>query len=78
MKRKIFILMHTHWDREWYFTKDETKVFLLNHMKEVINFLEKNKECIYILDGQSVMIEDFLEFAPNWENRLETLIKKVL
>ena len=75
MKRKIFILMHTHWDREWYFTKDETKVFLLNHMKEVINFLEKNKECIYILDGQSVMIEDFLEFAPNWENRLETLIK---
>lgn len=74
--RDIKILMHTHWDREWYFTKDETQVLLRNHMFEVIEFLEKNEEVIYILDGQSVMIDDFLEFSPKWRERLKNLVEK--
>lgn len=76
MKRDIQILMHTHWDREWYFTKDETKVLLRNHMQEVMEYLEKNPETIYILDGQSVMIDDYLELEPEAEERLRTLISK--
>ncbi len=76
MQRNICILMHTHWDREWYFTKDETKVLLSNHMKEVIEFLEENEDIIYILDGQSVMIDDFLQISPKWEKRLKKLSKK--
>jgi mannosylglycerate hydrolase len=66
--------MHTHWDREWYFTKDETQVLLRNHMQEVIEFLEENQDIIYILDGQSVMIDDFLEFTPEWEPRLKAVV----
>lgn len=75
MQRDIKILMHTHWDREWYFTKDETQVLLRNHLQEVIEYLEENKDIIYILDGQSVMLDDFLEFAPKWEQRLKRLIE---
>lgn len=75
MKRDIKILMHTHWDREWYFTKDETKVLLRNHMQEVIDYLEAHPEIIYILDGQSVMIDDYLELDPDQEPRLKQLIK---
>jgi mannosylglycerate hydrolase len=44
-------------------------------MQEVIEFLEDNKDIIYILDGQSVMIDDFLEFAPEWESRLKAVVK---
>lgn len=76
MSRDIKILMHTHWDREWYFTKAETQVLLRNHMFEVIEFLEKNEEIIYVLDGQSVMLDDFIEFAPKWKERTENLVKK--
>src|SRR5690554_1477304 len=76
MSRDIKILMHTHWDREWYFTKDETKVLLRNHMHEVMEFLEENPETIYILDGQSVMIDDYLELEPEAELRLKALIEK--
>lgn len=76
MSRDIKILMHTHWDREWYFTKSETQVLLRNHMFEVIDFLEKNEDVIYILDGQSVMLDDFIEFAPKWKARLEALIQR--
>ncbi|GEN56142.1 alpha-mannosidase [Halolactibacillus alkaliphilus] len=75
MKRDIRILMHTHWDREWYFTKDETKVLLRNHMQDVMSYLEDNPETIYILDGQSVMIDDYLELEPEAEPRLKKLIQ---
>lgn len=74
--RNIKILMHTHWDREWYFTKDETQALLRNHMFEVIEFLEKNRDVIYVLDGQSVMIDDFLEVAPKWRERMKALVEK--
>ncbi|MGL5703363.1 MAG: alpha-mannosidase, partial [Cetobacterium sp.] len=76
MSRDIKILMHTHWDREWYFTKAETQVLLRNHMFEVIEFLEKHEDIIYVLDGQSVMLDDFIEFAPKWKERTENLVKK--
>lgn len=76
MNRDIKILMHTHWDREWYFTKSETQVLLRNHMFEVIEFLEKNPDVIYILDGQSVMLDDFIEFAPKWKDRLKALVER--
>lgn len=76
MNREIKILMHTHWDREWYFTKDETQVLLRNHMFQVIEFLEENEDVIYILDGQSVMLDDFIEFAPKWKTRVENLVKR--
>ncbi len=75
MNRNIKILMHTHWDREWYFTKDETKVLLRNHMQEVMSFLEENPDHTYILDGQSIMIDDYLELEPDAENRLKNLIE---
>jgi mannosylglycerate hydrolase len=75
MKRDIKILMHTHWDREWYFTKDETKVLLRNHMQDVMDYLEDNPETVYILDGQSVMIDDYLELEPTEEPRLKRLIQ---
>ncbi|MDD7261694.1 MAG: hypothetical protein SPI90_11295 [Fusobacterium mortiferum] len=76
MNREIKILMHTHWDREWYFTKDETQVLLRNHMFQVIEFLEENEDIIYILDGQSVMLDGFIEFAPKWKTRVENLVKR--
>ena len=76
MQRNICILMHTHWDREWYFTKEETKVLLSNHMKEVIEFLEENPDVIYILDGQSIMLDDFILFSPNWTDRVKNLVTK--
>ncbi len=72
--RQTKIIMHTHWDREWYFTKDETQTILRTHMYEVIEYLEANNDIKYVLDGQSVMIDDFLEFAPDYKERLGALI----
>jgi mannosylglycerate hydrolase len=75
MSKQLHIIMHTHWDREWYFSKDETKVLLRNHMDNVFDFLQTHPECIYILDGQSVMIDDYLELQPDAEDRMKHFVE---
>lgn len=75
MSKQLHIIMHTHWDREWYFSKDETKVLLRNHMDNVFDFLQTHPECIYILDGQSVMIDDYLELQPDGEDRMKHFVE---
>lgn len=76
MKRDIHIVMHTHWDREWYFSKDETHVLLIHDMIEVIQFLETHPNASYVLDGQAVMLDDFLLFAPHYKDRLTALVQQ--
>jgi mannosylglycerate hydrolase len=75
MSKQLHIIMHTHWDREWYFSKDETKVLLRNHMENVFDFLQTHPECIYVLDGQSVMIDDYLELQPEAEGRMQHFVE---
>ncbi len=72
--RKTKIIMHTHWDREWYFTKEETQVLLENQMREVFKFLEENPNAKYMLDGQTVMIDDLLEINQELEIPLKRFI----
>lgn len=67
---KYHVITHTHWDREWYFTKEETKVLLKQHMLDLFLFLNENPTAVYVLDGQSVMIDDFLELAPEYRDDL--------
>ncbi len=74
MSKQLHIIMHTHWDREWYFSKDETKVLLRNHMENVFDFLQTHPACIYVLDGQSVMIDDYLELQPDAEDRMKHFV----
>lgn len=73
--KNYHVITHTHWDREWYFTKEETKVLLRQHMLDLFDYLETDPNLIYILDGQSVMIDDFLELAPEYEETLRKYIQ---
>ncbi len=44
-------------------------------MQDVMDYLEDNPETIYILDGQSVMIDDYLELEPEQAPRLKRFIQ---
>ena len=39
-KRKVHVIPHTHWDREWYFTTSRSKVYLMKDFKDVLDTLE--------------------------------------
>lgn len=76
-KTKVHVIPHSHWDREWYFTTSRSTVYLVNHIKEVLETLEKNKKFKYFLmDAQSSLIEDYVKYCPEDVERLKKLIKE--
>ncbi len=55
------ILSHTHWDREWYLNSTYTNPWLVPFFDALFAMLNKEPEYRFILDGQTSLIEDWLE-----------------
>ena len=34
---RVHITPHMHWDREWYFTTEESRILLVNNMEEILD-----------------------------------------
>ena len=72
---KAFIVPHTHWDREWYQTFQQFRVRLIDLINNLINILEKNKTFSdFTLDGQTIVLEDYLEVHPERREILKKYI----
>lgn len=77
MKKNVHIVPHMHWDREWYFTAEESRILLVNNMEEIFEMLENNDDYpYYVLDGQTAIIEDYLAVKPEARSRFDALVKK--
>jgi len=73
--RKAFIVSHTHWDREWYLTFHEFRVNLVRVVQGVLDALESDNDFqCFVLDGQTVVLEDYLEARPEDEERVRRLV----
>lgn len=73
--KTVHLVQHTHWDREWYFTENDSKVVLYYFMLDLLTRLEQDETLgPFILDGQTVMLEDFLAVAPEQRERLQKLV----
>jgi len=76
-KKRIHIVSHTHWDREWYLTLEEYRVKLVDLVDHLLDVLEKDPDYHYfMLDGQTVVLEDYLKIKPENKGRLKKLIAK--
>lgn len=73
--KKIYVVAHTHWDFEWYFSRYEARVQFMYHMDEVFDALENNQLMYYALDGQMSIIDDYLETCPEKKQTLEKFVK---
>lgn len=62
MKRQytIHIISHTHWDREWFLNSPFVNEWLVEFFSSLFAMLEKELEYRFVLDGQTLMIEDYL------------------
>ncbi|MDR2007866.1 MAG: mannosylglycerate hydrolase [Alphaproteobacteria bacterium] len=77
MKYKIHVIPHMHWDREWYFTTEESRILLVNNMEEILNRLETDEAYkYYTLDGQTAILEDYLSVKPENKGRLKKLVQQ--
>ncbi len=67
----------THWDREWYAPFQEYRMWLVQVLDEAIDRLERDaSEGVFHLDGQSVLLEDYLEIRPESRERIAALLRK--
>ncbi|MDO4670475.1 MAG: glycoside hydrolase family 38 C-terminal domain-containing protein [Aerococcus sp.] len=73
--RKIHVIQHTHWDFEWYFTRQQARVQFAYHMQEVLHALEQNQIDYYLLDGQMAIVDDYLVNHTDQRDRIARLVK---
>lgn len=76
MKKTLHIIPHSHWDREWYLPFEKHRVRLVELFDTLIDVMEKDPDYTYYhMDGQYVVIDDYLEIKPHMRDRLMKLIR---
>ncbi|AHI54255.1 alpha-mannosidase [Spiroplasma sabaudiense Ar-1343] len=76
-KWKIYLVPHTHWDKEWYFTKEVSDAYLVDNMKQIIEANERNEnEAPFVFDAQYSVVDDFLNLFPQKLGKVKKIIKE--
>ena len=77
MKRKVHVVPHSHWEREWYFTTSRSKVYLMKDLKDVLDTLESNPDFKYFMvDAQGSLLDDYIKWMPQDKDRITKLVKE--
>jgi alpha-mannosidase len=70
--KPIYIISHTHWDREWYRTFQQFRLRLVHLVDNVLAILEQDPNFKhFMLDGQTIVIKDYLEMRPENERKIQ-------
>jgi alpha-mannosidase len=76
-KSTVFVIPHTHWDREWYATFQQFRIRLVHVMDALLNLLERNPSYSHFnLDAQTVVLQDYLEIRPEKREILHKFIRE--
>src|SRR5208283_2303964 len=73
-QRRVSIVPHTHWDREWYEPFQTFRLRLVHLIDTLLDLLESDPSYArFLLDGQMAVIDDYLEIRPQNEQRIRAL-----
>src|SRR5271157_129829 len=64
-KKQLFVISHTHWDREWYLSFNQFRLRLVNVIDKALELAKDERWNSFMLDGQTAPIEDYLEVKPD-------------
>jgi mannosylglycerate hydrolase len=74
-QKKVYVVPHSHWDREWYFTIEDSNLLLVENMDRLMDVMENDPEYKgYVFDAQSSIIDEYLKIRPEEKERLARLI----
>lgn len=75
-KYTAILVPETHWDRAWSSSFQQSRISLVRLFDKLIKILNDNPRYKnFTFDGQSVIIEDYLEIRPEMERELKRLIQ---
>lgn len=72
--RRVDVVPHTHWDREWYAPYPTFRLRLVDLLDELLPRLENDPAFTHFqLDGQMAVVDDYLGLRPWEEQRIHAL-----
>ncbi len=76
-KKRVHVISHSHWDREWYLPLERHKMRLLDLIDDNIDLFEKDPEFkSFHLDGQTIVLDDYLEIRPQNKEKIKKLAEE--
>jgi alpha-mannosidase len=73
---RYLVVPHTHWDREWYLPFEQFRLRLGAVVDGVLDTLERDPTFTsFTLDGQAIVLEDYVEVRPENASRLRALLE---
>ncbi|HZE94327.1 MAG TPA: glycoside hydrolase family 38 C-terminal domain-containing protein [Gemmatimonadales bacterium] len=70
------LISHTHWDREWFLPRAAFHARLVSMFDDLLERLHADAAFrTFLLDGQTVLVEDYLRARPERENDVKVLVK---
>ncbi|PYE54603.1 alpha-mannosidase [Deinococcus yavapaiensis] len=74
---KVHMYHHTHWDREWWSTKERFRFRLVRTIDRILDTLEGDAglNC-FVLDGQTIVLKDYLQVRPAQRERVARHIRE--
>ena len=70
----VWVVPHTHWDREWYEPHDVFRARLVRMVDGLLDLLEREPAYRFTLDGQAAAFEDYLAIRPDNEARIRAAV----
>ncbi|WP_309572717.1 hypothetical protein [Deinococcus sp.] len=64
---RVHVVCTSHWDREWYVTAERFRFRLVQTIDAVLSLLDEHASYTFTLDGQAIVLEDYLQIRPERE-----------
>ncbi|MGE0033624.1 alpha-mannosidase [Pseudothermotoga sp.] len=69
------MICHTHWDREWFAPSSVTNEWLKELFERLFDLVSRKRDYRYVLDGQTLILEDLSNVAPEFVEKLKSLVR---
>jgi alpha-mannosidase len=74
MTSTVWLVPHTHWDREWYEPFQRFRLRLVDLMDDVVARAAREPDFRFTMDGQMAAIDDYLEVRPEQTDAVRALV----
>jgi len=75
-KKKVFIISHSHWDREWYMPFEQHHMRLVTLVDNLLDIFKHDPDFdSFHLDGQMIALDDYLEVRPERKPEVAAAIR---
>ncbi|MDT6394625.1 alpha-mannosidase [Enterococcus faecium] len=77
MKKKVYIISHSHWDREWYMAYEQHHMRLIELIDDLLKLFEVDPSFnSFHLDGQTIILDDYLQVRPEKRQAIQQAINE--